>query len=490
MAFDTDRQPGGPSSSGYRGSHFAKPATPAPTGEPTSEPAGFPAGGGTGTPAGVGAHASVPSGGSAGQPAWSDQYDALYDESSFTARALDADVAVETEADRLQALDAAWGRHAAPTAAMPAATATTVMPPDLDGGSGDPGSGDPIDPDVTYVERTVRQPAVAQVALGQAPSARSASAGAARAARSSGSARGGSRPPRGPRAAQLPSPDSRAPRKKSGKGMLVVSILLLVIGVALVAGSVVACASSKAAYQVGIDEYKQVATANVTEDAVSGEPTVDFAALKSENSDIVGWIQVPGTPVNYPICQTGDNDYYLVHTFLDQYNLAGTIFMDYRSSADLSDWNTVIYGHHLQNGEMFAALADYSDQDTFDTLQNLYYVSEDGKVHVLVPLCCIVVNGYDVDSVQFEFSNQATFAQYVESLVERSSARSWTVSTASVNHIYMLATCSYAQDNDRTILVCVETDGTNGKVVDASASINDIQDAADAAAAGQGEVIL
>ncbi len=455
MAYDTDRQPGG-SSSGYRGSHFAKPATPAPASEPAGVSANVPASGSAGA-------GSARSGAHAGQPAWSDQYDALYDDSAFTARALQADVTAETEADRQQALDAAWGRHAAPTTAIPAAaTATTAMP------SGSATSAGSADPDVTLVERTVRQPAVAQAA----------------------SARGGSRPPRGPRAGKVPSPDSRAPRRKSGKGMLVVSILLLVVGVALIAGSVVACASSKAAYQVGIDEYKEVAQANVTEDAVSGQPTVDFAALKAENSDIVGWIQVPGTPVNYPICQTGDNDYYLVHTFLGQYNLAGTIYMDYRSAADLSDWNTVIYGHHLQNGEMFAALADYSDQDTFDTLENLYYVSEDGKVHVLVPLCTIVVNGYDTDAVQFEFSDQATFAQYVESLVGRASARSWTVSTASVDHIFMLATCSYATDNERTILVCVETDGTNGKVVDASASINDIQDAADAAAAGEGEVIL
>ena len=141
-----------------------------------------------------------------------------------------------------------------------------------------------------------------------------------------------------------------------------------------------------------------------------------------------------------------------------------------------------MYGHHLQNGNMFARVADYSDQAEFDTLQNLYYVSSDGVVHVLVPLCCMVVNGYDVDSIQFDFADQASFESYVQSLIDRSSARSSTATASGVNHIYMLSTCSYAQENDRTILVCVNLNGSNGPVVDASQSMNDIQAAADQAA--------
>ena len=94
----------------------------------------------------------------------------------------------------------------------------------------------------------------------------------------------------------------------------------------------------------------------------------------------------------------------------------------------------------------------------------------------------MVVNGYDVDSIQFDFADQASFESYVQSLIDRSSARSSTATASGVNHIYMLSTCSYAQENDRTILVCVDLNGSNGPVVDASQSMNDIQAAADQAA--------
>ena len=278
-------------------------------------------------------------------------------------------------------------------------------------------------------------------------------------------------------------PQGRPPKpKKKSNASLIIAILLLVIGLGLLIGAGAVYFNSQSEYQVGIDEYQEIAQVNVTEDATTGRPVVDFAALKQQNSDIVGWIQVPGTPINYPVCQADNNDYYLEHTFLGQYNLAGAVFMDYRSWASLGDWNTVLYGHHLKNGEMFAQIATYSNQANFDTIQNIYYVTEDGQVHVLVALCCIVVSGYDVDALQFDFATQADFEAYVQSLINRSSARSATATAAGVGHIYMLSTCSYATDNERTILVCTDLTANNGPIVDATQNLESIQNAADAAA--------
>ena len=186
--------------------------------------------------------------------------------------------------------------------------------------------------------------------------------------------------------------------------------------------------------------------------------------------------------MNYPVCQTDNNDYYLNHSFLGRDDEFGAIFMDYRSAADLSGYNTVMYGHHLKNGEMFAEVADYSNQENFDTIRNIYYVSEDGRVHALAALCCIVVSGYDVDAIRFSFADQADFEVYVQSLIDRSSARSPRAASAGVGHIYMLSTCSYATENERTILVCTDLTANNGPVVDATQSMADIQAAADSAA--------
>lgn len=276
-------------------------------------------------------------------------------------------------------------------------------------------------------------------------------------------------------------PAPEPPRKK-GSATVVVAILLLVVGLGLLVGAGVVWLNSQRAYDMNAAEYHELASANVTEDTASGRPIVDFAALTAQNPEIVGWIQIPGTAVNYPVCQTGNNDYYLNHSFLGRDDDFGAIFMDYRSSSDLSSRNTVVYGHHLQNGEMLAQVAAYSDQAAFDTLKNIYYVTPDGQVHVLAPLCCMVVDGYDVDSIQFDFADQASFEAYVQSLIDRSSARSATATSIGVERVYMLSTCSYEHENDRTILVCVDLNATNGPVMDATQSMNDIQAAADQAA--------
>ncbi len=92
-------------------------------------------------------------------------------------------------------------------------------------------------------------------------------------------------------------------------------------------------------------------------------PKVNFAELKDINPDIVGWIKVQGTVMNYPIVQSGDNVYYLKRTFEKKSNYSGAIFMDYLNEPDFSSDNTVLYGHNMKNGEMFGSLQKYEKKD-------------------------------------------------------------------------------------------------------------------------------
>lgn len=87
----------------------------------------------------------------------------------------------------------------------------------------------------------------------------------------------------------------------------------------------------------------------------------DLSALQRINSDVIGWILIPGTDVNYPLLHTTDNSTYL-HTAWDgSYNQAGSIFMETRTNPDMEDFNTIIYGHNMRNGSMFATLMRYKD---------------------------------------------------------------------------------------------------------------------------------
>ena len=99
--------------------------------------------------------------------------------------------------------------------------------------------------------------------------------------------------------------------------------------------------------------------------------TLDFNNLSSINSSTVGWINVPGTSINYPVTQASDNNFYLSHTFDKSYNSAGWIFADFRNKFDGTDKNIVVYGHNRRDGSMFASLKDALSPDWYENDENM-----------------------------------------------------------------------------------------------------------------------
>ena len=88
---------------------------------------------------------------------------------------------------------------------------------------------------------------------------------------------------------------------------------------------------------------------------------VDFTSLKKINPDVVGWIHIPDTGIDYPIVQAKDNTKYLHRTFKGKDSHVGAIFLDTLCAPDFSSFNSIIYGHNLKNGEMFGKLKKLYD---------------------------------------------------------------------------------------------------------------------------------
>ncbi len=116
--------------------------------------------------------------------------------------------------------------------------------------------------------------------------------------------------------------------------------------------------------------YRQLAqTAKITANGeaqpirVSGEVSggVDFDALKQSNEEIIGWIEIPGTDISYPVLQHEDNDFYITHNALGEENRGGAIFLDTVNVPELTDLSSIIYGHNMKDGSMFAHLHQYED---------------------------------------------------------------------------------------------------------------------------------
>ena len=96
--------------------------------------------------------------------------------------------------------------------------------------------------------------------------------------------------------------------------------------------------------------------------AEQGFLQVDFNKLEEINPDVIAWIEIPGLEISYPVVQGRDNDYYLHHLITGENHKSGSIFMDFHNQEDLSDRNSIIYGHNMKDGSMFGTLDQYQSQ--------------------------------------------------------------------------------------------------------------------------------
>ncbi|MGN0240284.1 MAG: class B sortase [Candidatus Weimeria sp.] len=112
----------------------------------------------------------------------------------------------------------------------------------------------------------------------------------------------------------------------------------------------------------GKDPFKRTKTVKESDLTV----LKDYKELKAENPNLIGWLKIDGTDVNYPVMQTDDNSYYLTHSFDGKNSTSGALFMDYRSDAVNPTTNTIIYGHNMNNGTMFGGLKKFLSEKYFN----------------------------------------------------------------------------------------------------------------------------
>lgn len=195
-----------------------------------------------------------------------------------------------------------------------------------------------------------------------------------------------------------------------------------------------------------------------------GFPAVDWDYWLAVNPDVVGWITIPGTPVNYPIVQgpADDPDFYLTHDIYRKVNYMGCIYLDAGCAETglLSSRNAVLFGHHMGMGDtsMFNAVASYTDAAFAKSHARVLLQTPDAKrVYELQAVDCI--NGRSALK-RTSFENGADFAQWYG---ERFSAsRVKLAEDADVSQVLTLCTCSYNfwPDNERTIVYAAPADGT------------------------------
>ncbi len=188
------------------------------------------------------------------------------------------------------------------------------------------------------------------------------------------------------------------------------------------------------------------------------EKKIDFSALQKENPDIYSWITIPGTPIDYPVLQNEDElDYYLMHNLNGSYGYPGCIYTQYVNATDWTDSNTVIYGHNMKDGSMFAALHHYQEQEFFEENPYVYiYSSEEIMVYRIFA-------AYETSDVHlllaFDTEDEDSYGEYLKGILENEEGMGnhfdRTLALESKDKIISLETCISSKPHRRYLVQAV-----------------------------------
>lgn len=166
---------------------------------------------------------------------------------------------------------------------------------------------------------------------------------------------------------------------------------------------------------------------------------VNFDNLKKINSDVVGWVKVNGTNINYPFVQSKDNKYYLTHSFSKSYNNAGLVFLDYRNN-NINNRNTIIYAHGRTDKTMFGTLRKVLNNGWINNTNNYVIKISTEKENSLWQIFSIYHIPTTNDYLQTEFKDEREYQRFLNILKNRSN-HNFNTSITSNDTILTLSTC-------------------------------------------------
>lgn len=193
----------------------------------------------------------------------------------------------------------------------------------------------------------------------------------------------------------------------------------------------------------GTTTTEPAATTTADPQAQLPDNPVNFAKLKEDNPDIYAWITIPNSSIDYPVLQSLTDDwYYLSHDFNKKDSVAGAIYSEMQTSQMFTDPVTVLYGHNMKNGTMFADLHQFRKQEFFDSHPNIYIYTPGHILTYEVFAAYIYDNRHILNS--FDFSDETVYAQYLADATNPKSMSAMTRHTREItvkDRIITLSTC-------------------------------------------------
>jgi sortase B len=177
--------------------------------------------------------------------------------------------------------------------------------------------------------------------------------------------------------------------------------------------------------------------------------TIDWEALQERNVDVIGWIHVPGTNINYPILQGENHDTYLRHDIDRNESIAGSIFMEERNSADFTDLSTIIYGHNMLNGSKFSDIEAFITGGLGEMPEYVYIYLPNQTVNLYRIIAASTVDAFsDVYALPI-----VDIEAYYDLIIDGSVIETVEFDRLSGSRVLTLSTCETADPNGPSRLV-------------------------------------
>ena len=173
--------------------------------------------------------------------------------------------------------------------------------------------------------------------------------------------------------------------------------------------------------------------------------TTAEAEISPEIQNQIAWLYIPETNINHPVMYSGDNEFYLHRAYDGSYLYAGSVFLDGRCSPDFSGTVSILYGHHMNNGSMFADVEKFMDEAFFEYHPYGWLFAMD------TTYCVEFFSAARIDHTDAVYATELTLPQRMALLKEKST-QFREISVAGNDRLLTLSTCSTAGENLRVIV--------------------------------------
>ena len=188
------------------------------------------------------------------------------------------------------------------------------------------------------------------------------------------------------------------------------------------------------------------------------EKLPQYQEMSDKYPELYGWLQIPETQIDMPVMRPEeDREFYLHHDFTGAESSEGALFVDQESSSYPQDDNIVIYGHNMKNGHVFGMLNMYSDMDFYQAHREIYFdtLYETGVYEVVAVLRTRILNENEAGFRYYQFFNYQNEGEFQKCLefVEQNRIFETGGTLQFGDHVLMLSTCEYSQENGRLVIV-------------------------------------